>query len=304
MDQLDHLRTAAEVARISPASFHLPDERQIIANRIRLHYLEWGETTLPPVVFLHGGSLTAHTWDLICLSLSDRYRCIAIDMRGHGESEWPADADYALETMAEDIGGVIDQLALQRPVVVGMSLGGLTSLRLAGERSATLAGLVIVDVGPDLHTDGAQQIVAFTQQDQEMDSVEDFVARAMRFNSTRRPELLRRSLLHNLRKLPSGRWTWKWDKRRMHAPDFERMKADHARLWDSVAKIVCPTLIVRGDRSRVFFDADGEKLAGAIEGASFVVVENSGHTVQGDNPRGLLDVLEPFLAASVARQEQ
>jgi esterase len=303
-DQLEHLRNAAAVAGVAADDIRLPAGHEVISNGIRVHYLEWGPPEAAPIVLLHGGSLTAHTWDLVCLALSDRYRCIAVDLRGHGESEWPADADYRLETMAGDIAGVIDLLAVKDPVVVGMSLGGLTALRLAGDLGASLRGLVIVDVGPDLRTDGAKEIVEFTQHDQEMDSVEDFVARAMRFNSTRKPELLRRSLLHNLRRLPTGRWTWKWDKRRMHEPDFDRMRAEHALLWDSVARIACPTLIVRGERSRVFLDEDGRKLAAAIGQSTFVVVKDSGHTVQGDNPRGLLAVMEPFLAECLSPSPQ
>lgn len=297
-EQLDHLRLGAEIAGLTPPEFRLPDDRDVLSDRLRIHLLDWGPVDAPPIVFVHGGSLTAHTWDLVCLMLRDRYRCVAVDLRGHGESAWAPDADYRFETMAADVSGVIDALELDRPVLVGMSLGGLTSIRLACDVSDdALRGLVIVDVGPDMRLDAAREIVDFTQHDQELDSVDDFVARAMRFNSTREPELLRRSLLYNLRRLPNGRWTWKWDHRRLRNADLERMQADHARLWDVVGGISCPTLIVRGERSRVFLDEDGRKLAGAIPDASFVVVPDAGHTVQGDNPRGLLEVLEPFLAS-------
>jgi esterase len=301
-DQLEHLTTGAATAGIDVDRVHLPESRTVIANAIRIHFLEWGDPDAPPALFLHGGSLTAHTWDLICLALSDRYRCIAMDLRGHGDSEWPSDADYRFEAFAADAAALIEILDLHRPVVVGMSLGGLTSLELAGQRSDELSGLVVIDVGPDLRVDGAREIVAFTQHDQEMNGVEDFVQRAMSFNPARRPELLRRSLLHNLRQLPTGRWTWKWDKRRMADADFDQMAVVNARLWDRVAKISCPALIVRGDRSRVFLDDDAAKLAGAMAGeATWTVVANAGHTVQGDNPRGLLDVLEPFLGDVLTR---
>lgn len=293
-DWLDHLRLGAEIAGLDLPALRLPDERDVLANGLRIHVLEWGPADGPPVVFLHGGSLTAHTWDLVCLALSDRYRCVAVDLRGHGESEWPADADYRLEAFAADVGAVIDTLGLDRPVVVGMSLGGLTSMRLAGERSDRLRGLVVVDVGPDLRTDGAQEIVEFTKRDQEMDSVEDFVARVLRDTSTRKPELLRRSIRHNLRQLPNGRWTWKWDKRRMSEPDFEAMRADHARIWDSVAAVTCPALVVRGERSRVFLDEDGRKLTGALRDGRYEVIAGAGHTIQGEKPRELLAVLIPF----------
>jgi pimeloyl-ACP methyl ester carboxylesterase len=177
-----------------------------------------------------------------------------------------------------------------------MSYGGLVSIKFAGDHSESISGLVIVDTGPDLRVHGAEEIRDFTEHDQVMDSVEDFVKRAILFNSRRRPELLRNSLLYNLRKLPSGRWTWKWDWRRLHLYDLEVLRNQMAELWQSVATITCATLIVRGAHSNVFLPEDGEKLAAAIPGSELKVVENSGHTVQGDNAQGLLEVLEPFLA--------
>jgi pimeloyl-ACP methyl ester carboxylesterase len=176
-----------------------------------------------------------------------------------------------------------------------MSLGGLTAIELAGGSDTELAGLVIVDVGPELRFEGARNIVAFTTTDQELPGVEDFVTKAMAFNPRRRPELLRRSLLHNLRPLPNGRWTWKWDPRRMNDVDFTALARDHAELWPLVANITCPTLVVRGSRSAVFFAEDAQRLTDALPNASSVVVQDAGHTVQGDNPKGFLEVLRPFL---------
>lgn len=295
VEQLENLNHAIATAGLNPTAIKLPVERQVIANGIRLHVLDWGAPDGAPIVFLHGGSLTAHTWDLVCVMLSDRYRCIAVDLRGHGDSEWAADIDYRYETIQADIEGLIKQLSIDSPVVIGMSYGGLVAISLAGEPDASLSGLVLIDSGPVLHVEAATEIVEFTRHDQEMDSVEDFVDRAMRQNANRRPELLRRNLLHNLRQLPNGRWTWKWDWRRHENYDLVRMRDQQALLWQKVAEINCPTLIVRGGRSRIFLQEDGEALAAAIPNSSFVVVPNAGHNVQGSNARGLLDVLEPFL---------
>jgi esterase len=198
--------------------------------------------------------------------------------------------------MAADVRGVIESELLVRPVVVGMSLGGLTAMRLAAVMGAALSGLVIVDVSPELHVDAARRIVDFVRVDREVDSIDDFTARALSLNPSREPELLRRSLLHNVRRLPNGRWTWKSDPRRLNATDLDDMKVDHARLWTVVANIRCPTLVVRGERSRVLLAEDAARLASTIPHASMAVVPGAGHTVQGDNPGGLLDVLEPFLA--------
>ena len=294
-EQLDHLRHTALVAGIDIGSSTGPRVRDVVVNRIRLSVLDWGPAEGPAIVLLHGGSLTAHTWDLVCAALSRRYRCLAVDLRGHGDSEWPADCDYRLPTLAEDIRALVDGEFAKPPILIGMSLGGLSAMTLAGSGGAELAGLVIVDVGPDMRFDGARNIVAFTATDQVLPEVEDFVARAMKFNPRRKPELLRRSLLHNLRPLPGGGWTWKWDPRRMREVDLTAMAREHAELWNVVARIRCPALVVRGDRSKVFLAEDAVKLTAALPHARSVVIEDAGHTVQGDNPRAFLAALEPFL---------
>jgi pimeloyl-ACP methyl ester carboxylesterase len=295
-DQLQHLHHAAKIAGVDIRDPGLPQTRDIVANGVRLHLLEWGPALAPTIVLLHGGSLTAHTWDLTCASLSPEYHCLAVDLRGHGDSEWPPDSDYRLTVMAKDIVELIAQECPTPPVLIGMSLGGLTAIQLAGGTDTALAGLVIVDVGPEVRFEGARSILAFTATDQEMPAVEDFVEKAMRFNPGRRPELLRRSLLHNLRPLPNGHWTWKWDPRRMKNADYEAMARDHAALWDIVANIETPALVVRGGRSPVFTAEDAERLTSALPTATSVVVEDAGHTVQGDNAKGFLDVLRPFLS--------
>jgi esterase len=294
-EQLDHLRHAALVAGIDIADTPGPRLRDVVMNRIRLSVLDWGPATAPAIVLLHGGSLTAHTWDLVCAALSRRYRCLAVDMRGHGDSEWPADGDYRLATLAEDIRALIAAECQAPPVLIGMSLGGLCAMTLAGSGRVELAGLVIVDVGPDMRFEGARNIVAFTSTDQVLPGVEDFVAKAMKFNPRRKPELLRRSLLHNLRPLPDGQWTWKWDPRRMQEVDLAVMAREHAELWNVAPRIACPALVVRGGRSKVFLAEDAVKLTAALPHAQSVLIEDAGHTVQGDNPKAFLAHLEPFL---------
>jgi esterase len=101
--QLDHLRLAAEIADIEVDSIVLPEERELVVRGLTLHYLDWGTCARPPILFLHGGNLTAHTWDLVCLQLRRSYRCLALDQRGHGESAWHPDGDYGTEAYVADI---------------------------------------------------------------------------------------------------------------------------------------------------------------------------------------------------------
>ena len=131
-ERIEHLREAAGLNGMELDEIVLPMDRQVAANGLMLHLLDWGGDTLPPVLFLHGGSLTAHTWDLVCLALRDQYHCLALDLRGHGDSDWSPDGEYTADAHARDVEGVVEALGLDRFILVGMSLGGATALTYAG----------------------------------------------------------------------------------------------------------------------------------------------------------------------------
>jgi esterase len=176
-----------------------------------------------------------------------------------------------------------------------MSLGGVNALAWAGRHSRRLAGLVIVDVGPEIRVDGARKIAAFTSDATPLDSVEQFVDRALAFNPRRNRELLRRSLLHNLRQMPDGRWMWKYDQRHRGKVEPDAYARRRELLWSAVEAVACPTLVVRGAQSDVFHDEDAERLARRFQQGRWIRIEGAGHTVQGDNPAGLLVGLREFL---------
>jgi esterase len=293
--QLSHLRLAAERNELAIREIVLPESHHVLAGDIRLHYLDWDGASDRDILFLHGGGLNAHTWDMVCLGLREEYRCIAVDQRGHGDSEWSAGMDYTTEAHVRDIEQFADAIGLERFVLVGMSLGGLNSILYAARHSDRLAGLVLVDVGPELRTEGTSKISSFIGQPAELPSIEDFVERAMQFNPRRNPDLLRTSLLHNLRRLPDGNWTWKYDRRHHGRFDRKAMDAARLKLAERLPEIRCPTLVVRGEHSDVFWDEDAEKLVSQLPDARWVTVPNAGHTVQGDNPGDLTIALREFL---------
>jgi len=292
-----HLELSAATAGIRLPEVVLPDARHLLLRSMRFHYLDWGTPGLPPIVFLHGGGLNAHTWDLVCLALRRERHCVALDQRGHGDSEWSPEMDYSIESHAGDLGAFVDALGLDRFVLVGMSLGGVNALAWAGQHSRRLAGLVLVDVGPETRAEGVRKIAAFTSESTPLDSVDHFVERALAFNPRRNRELLRRSLLHNLRPMPDGRFMWKYDQR--HRGKVVEPAAYARRrelLWSAVDGVECPTLVVRGAQSDVFHDEDAERLSTRLRQGRWVRIEGAGHTVQGDNPAGLLVALRSFLA--------
>jgi pimeloyl-ACP methyl ester carboxylesterase len=153
-EALTHLRRAAEIAGLDPEAAGLPESRHVVVDGFRLHVLDWGGSG-PTLLLLHGGALTAHTWDLVCVALGDRYRRVALDQRGHGDSEWSPELDYGTDAYVRDLDGLAGELELDRAVVVGQSLGAINGLACATRGPKWLAGLVMVDAGPWVRRDGA-----------------------------------------------------------------------------------------------------------------------------------------------------
>lgn len=295
-DSLAHLRLASELAGVRVDELVLPADEHVVVDGLRLHYLDWGRRGQPPLLFLHGGRLTAHTWDLVALALRPEFHCLALDQRGHGDSDWSEKLDYGPEANAHDIDAWIEHLGVERPVLIGQSLGGLHAITYAAKADRALAGIALIDVGPGIEPAGAQRIVDFALEDPGPGSFEDFVNRAMAFNRRRDPRLLRRSLLHNLRRLPDGRWTWKHDPRRATREYFESTKASVERLRDRIDAVTCPVLVIRGAESDVYSDSEAAAFAQLLPDGRWATVASAGHNVQGDNPAGLVEVLCDFLA--------
>lgn len=295
-DELDHLKLAAEVAGVEVSAFALPESHQVVLGSMRFHYLDWGDAAGTPIVFLHGGGLNAHTWDLVCLTLRGSHRCLALDQRGHGNSEWSPEIDYRFESYVRDIERFVNHLGLDRFVLVGMSLGAVVTASYASRHSDRLAAAVIIDAGPEPNVQGGKRIRDFVADTVEFDSIDAFVEKAMSFNPRRDPRLLKRSLLYNLRQTPEGKWVRKNDTRHMADGAIERLIADGKSHWAGVANIACPTLVVRGAESDVFSPDAADKLVASLPDARLVTIANAGHTVQGDNPVDLTSAVTGFLA--------
>ena len=294
----EHLATTAVRAgfSFSDSEVVLPQSHEFHLGRMRFHYLDWGNKDRPTIVFLHGGALTAHTWDLVCLALRDDFHCVALDQRGHGDSDWAADGDYSIGAALSDSKGFVDHLGLDKFILVGMSLGAINSLAFAAAHPERLSHLVIIDAGPEMRRPGSSRIRDFVTQVQETVTVEAIIEKALEFNPRRDPKILRRSLMHNLRQQPDGTWRWKYDTQRFKALDQEVHRAERAKLADGLARIACPALVVRGGESDVFHEEDGIRLAQRLPRGKFVTVPKAGHTVQGDNPKDLVAELRRFLA--------
>lgn len=293
-DAFELLRDAAAVAGID-SSIVVPEDRYVRLGDMRFHYLNWPGADAPVIVFLHGGALSAHTWDLVCLALRNEYRCIALDQRVHGDTDWSDDLAYARTDHAQDLLGFADSQWLGNIVLVGQSMGAINAMTFAARNPSYVGALVIVDAGPEVELGGAQRIADFVRGPSELPSIDDFVERAVRFNPRRSRTLLRRSLVHNLRRLESGSWTWKYDRRRFATDGVARMRSELEHLWDDVASITRPTLVVRGADSDVFTEAQAEELAERLPNGRWTSIPGAGHTVQGDAPLALSQAIRMFL---------
>src|SRR6516165_9150897 len=292
----EHLTATSVRAGFSFQEVVLPNERIVEIGGLRFRYLDWGNEEQQPILFLHGGALTAHTWDLCCLALRDEFHCLALDQRGHGDTDWAPDADYSIAAQREDVRGFVDELGLDGFVLAGMSMGAINALAFAIHYPKKLSHLVIIDAGPEIRHPGSRRIRDFVNGGANPESLDAIIERALAFNPRRDPKILRRSLMHNLRQQADGNWVWKYDRKRFQQMDRDVHTAERHALADGLAKITVPTLVVRGAESDVFHEEDAERLAQRLPDGRYVTIPRAGHTVQGDNPKDLAEALREFLA--------
>jgi pimeloyl-ACP methyl ester carboxylesterase len=262
----------------------------------RVSALVWASGE-PELVLIHGGAQNAHTWDTVALALGRPL--VAVDLPGHGHSDWRDDHDYWPQQLADDVAAAIQVLAPRAQVVVGMSLGGLTALSLTQRHPELVAKLVIVDVTPGTDAAKAEPIVAFISGPERFDSFQDMLDRTIAYNPTRSVSSLRRGVLHNAKAQPDGSWSWRWDptRRRRGASSPETAVADFGGLWEAVDAVRVPLTLVRGSQSGVVGDEDVAELLRRQPSAQVVVIEGAGHSVQGDRPVELAQLLGEILAA-------
>jgi pimeloyl-ACP methyl ester carboxylesterase len=254
----------------------------------QLSSLVWG-TDSPELVLLHGGAQNAHTWDTVCLAM-DR-PVLALDLPGHGRSDWRADRDYWPVRNGEAVAEAVRQRAPDAQAVVGMSLGGLTAIRLAAEYPELVRRLVVVDVTPGVDMHKSAPIAEFVQGPETFPSFDELLERTMRFNPTRSESSLRRGILHNARPLDDGTWAWRYD--RLRPPGGE---LQFGSLWDDVARVQAATMLVLGGLSGVVVADDVEEFRRRKPDVRVESVDGAWHSVQGDRPLELAALLTGFLA--------
>lgn len=258
-----------------------------------LSALVWGEGS-PEIVFLHGGGQNAHTWDYVALAL-DR-PAVAIDLPGHGHSYWRADRDYSPRPNAVALNVALPLIAPDARVVVGMSLGGATTLHLAGSYPERVRKAVIVDVTPQVNDPGRTRTrqergtVSLIGENQLYDTFEAMAETAIALSPFRGAEGVRRGVRHNSKQLDDGRWTWRYDL----AGSGPRMPTDFTYIWQDVSNMTCPATLVVGGESTYVTPDDIDEMKRRHPQLEVISVPGAGHAVQSDKPLELTRNINEF----------
>jgi len=259
----------------------------------QLSSLVWGDAE-PELVLLHGGAQNAHTWDTVALALARPL--VAVDLPGHGHSDGTRSGTRNLAESADDVAAVMRALAPKPRAVVGMSLGGTTTLALADRHPDLVASLVLVDVTPGVNAEKAKAITDFVRGPASFPDLDAILARTVEHNPTRSVASLRRGILHNALQQEDGTWVWRYARHRSSEPPAQREAGTFGDLWEAVSRLEVPVMLVRGMRPQsVVDDSDEAELVRRCPGARIEHVENAGHSVQGDAPVELARLIADFV---------
>lgn len=283
------MSSAPELLAVAPRVFEGAGGVRIVGDVL-------GPTDGLPVLLLHGGGQTRGAWTDTMRSLSAAGMfVVAVDLRGHGQSGWPDDADYSLRAFADDVRRISAALP-SRPAIVGASLGGLAAL--VAEADYRMArSLVLVDVAPTIEPDGVARIVGFMKARSDgFASIEEAADAVAAYLPNRpRPKDLS-GLARNLREGSDGRLRWHWDPRFLNGPRTPNASHSAEFLREAARKVRVPTLLVRGKQSDLLSIRGAEEFLTLVPHAEFVDVADAGHMVAGDRNDRFTDAIFRFVA--------
>ncbi len=272
-----------------------PASRFITIDGLKLHYLEFGDAASPPIVCIHGLTRSAHDFDALAPHLVRRYRVLALDVRGRGDSAWGPPDRYNIATYADDLGAMLDQLGIRRVSLIGTSMGGRISILYAGRNPERVERLVLNDIGPALNPEASAQInqwVASAPLD--FANLEEVKAhyRAVQFGPGS-DEDFAAMLKWLIKPAAGGRLTWKMDPA-IRKPPPGTSTVLPIGFWEEYEKIAAPILIVRGALSTVLMPETAARMCQVSSKAKLVEVPGVGHAPSLVEPESLAAIREFF----------
>jgi pimeloyl-ACP methyl ester carboxylesterase len=280
-----------------------PRTRRIpAADGLALQLYEWSAEGIP-LLMLHGFGNDAHVWADFAPVVAPHYRTLALDLRGHGDSDWDPERRYDHLSMARDVEAVCAALDLKRIVLIGHSMGGRVAIRFAGRNPEKMAGLVLVDTAPELDLRGVTRIRDEAETaETSFASIGAFEELLARNYPAARVDTIRALARHWLRRRSDGRYEPKLDPafRSRDASSAEEvrrwMQQEAAALWQALRDVPCPALVVRGAASDVLSAETAEQMADEVlADGRLATVERAGHSVMIDNPRGFEEAVAAFV---------
>ncbi len=270
---------------------------------VRIAGDRWGDPDGPLVILQHGGGQTRHAWRGVGETLGEAgYNAVAIDARGHGDSDWAEDKNYDRDIMIEDLVRVVEQLDAGPPILVGASMGGNTSLAALGEDKVVGSALVLVDIAPRIRSSGTEKIGKFmSQKPNGFDSLEEVSEAIANYQPHRKRPRSLDGLAKNIRLGADGKYYWHWDpsyrKRPFLSKDDIRIRT--RRLEACSKNLTLPTLLVRGGLSDVLDEEGAQAFLDLVPHAEYVNVKDAAHMVAGDRNDIFGDRVIEFLTRTV-----
>lgn len=285
-----------------------PTSHSYFSQRLRLHYLDWGNEDAPPLLLLHGNRDHAHNWDWVARRLRHDYHVIAPDMRGHGDSQWSTGSSYSPSEYVYDIAQLIHQQHLAPLRIVAHSLGGIVASRYAGVYPDHVTKLVLVEgTGPpyvavDERPGPGDRLRRWIESGRDLAgrqprryaTIDDAFRRMQEANPHLSPDQARHLTIHGANQNEDGSYSWKFDNHVHGNPSFDLDPDEVRALW---AQISCPVLVVAGAESWHVEGVRNGELDGVFADARFEILEGAGHWVQHDQLDAFVDLVEEFLAA-------
>jgi len=270
-------------------------DKFIAINGLQLHYVEWGTPGNPSLVLLHGFQSNAHTWDTFSQAMADTYHVLALDQRGHGDTSWAPDGDYAPTASVSDIASFITALRFAPTVVIGHSMGGRHAAMIGAEHPEKVKKVVIVDTAAEFSpaTRNQQPATEAPPQPETFDTFEEVVQNGIKQYPLTPEAELRHANYHNLYRGADGKWHWRWDINLLQWR--RRNRSPHGDLYTYLQRIPCPTLLIRGQRSPLLTPEVAEKMIQALPNGRTVEIVHAAHTVNADNAPEFNAVTAAFL---------
>jgi esterase len=269
----------------------VPTDRFVTVNGLRIHYLDWGSADRPPFIMLHGIGRIAHTFDHLAPRFAANYHVLAIDMRGHGDSDWDPKAAYLVEDYVKDIEALVDTLRLRNLTLLGNSTGGRVVQVYAGLHPANVKALIVEDVGPERPASIANGFARQVEQDAAGWSSEgELLAQLKKTNATVSEEQLRAYAHFGTKRGPGGRIVWKRD------PNLAKGFIE-TELWQYVRRITSPTIYIIGGRSTIVPAGTQVQLQKTIPGVEIITMPGLGHYPDAEAPDEFFAITSRFLSA-------